>query len=153
MAEGVGLRSATEMLGLIALVASLGFVGMEIRQNTAAVRSATTQAVSDQTMALTLSMATDEHLPGLVYQLRAGVTEAELAPADYMRLRLVVLAGLRRQENLYLQVQAGILDAASLGNVSFSFYRNAFGRELWAGDRATFAPEFASYWDGVMSAQ
>ena len=150
MGEGGRLRAATEFLGILALVASLGFVGTEIRQNTVAVRSATTQAVADQTMNLTLAMATDDHLPGLVARLGDGVTRADLSPDDHMRLRLAMIAGLRRQENLYLQVQAGVLDRVSLGNTSFAFYQNAFGRELWASVRSTFHQEFARYWDEVL---
>ena len=145
------MRALAEALGIVALVASLGFVGMEIRQNTIAVRSATTQAISDQALELTLAMATDEHLPRLVYAMtQSGVTEADLETEDYMRLRLVVVGGLRRQENLYLQVQSGVLDEAALGNVSFGFYRTAFGRALWAEQRSVFDSDFAAYWDDVM---
>ena len=153
MTEATKTRFVAEVLGLVAVIASLAFVGMEIRQNTTAVRSATIQAVSDQTMELTLAIATDEHLPRLVAEMRAGATQSELDPEDYMRLRLVSLAGLRRQENLYLQVQAGVLDAGALKNVSFGFYRNAFGRELWLANRAFFDADFADYWDGVLAAQ
>ena len=152
MAEKQTARVVVEVLGLLGVIASLAFVGMEIRQNTVAVRSATIQAVSDQAMQLTLSMATDEHLPQLVYEMRQnGVTQDELASEDRLRLRLVVVAGLRRQENLYLQVQNGTLPAESLQNVSFSFYRNAFVRELWASDREYFDPDFAQYWDQILS--
>ena len=152
MAEEKRTRFVVEVVGLLGVIASLAFVGMEIRQNTVAVRSATIQAVSDQAMQLTLSMATDDHLPQLVHEMRRnGVTQADLDNQDRLRLRLVVVAGLRRQENLYLQVQNGTLPAAALQNVSFSFYRNAFVRELWASDREYFDPEFARYWDGILS--
>ena len=127
---------------------------MEIRQNTVAVRAATIQAVSDQAMELTLSMATDEHLPRLVYEMRQnGVTRADLSTEDRLRLRLVVVAGLRRQENLYLQVENGTLHRAALQNVSFGFYRNPFVRELWASDRQYFDPAFALYWDDILASE
>ena len=152
MPESTRTRFVVEMLGLVGLIASLGFVAMEIRQNTTAVRSATIQAVSDQTMQLTLSMATDDQLPGLVYQMtRGGITEADLGGEDYMRLRFVVTAGLRRQENLYLQVQSGVLPRSALDNVSFGFYTNAFTREVWASDSGQFDAGFVQYWNEVMS--
>lgn len=152
MAERTKMRVVAEVVGLMGLIASLGFVGMEIRQNTMAVRSATIQAVSDQAMELTLAMATDDQLPRLVYQIsRGGITEADLGGEDYMRIRLAVVAGLRRQENLYLQVQNGILPNSALDNVSFGFYKNAFVRELWATDAALFDPGFARYWEGILS--
>jgi hypothetical protein len=152
MSQEPRLRFAVETLGLVAVVVSLAFVGMEIRQNTTAVRSATTQAVADQAMELTLAMATDEHLPGLVANaLGGGLTQAELNPEDNMRLVLAVTAGLRRQENLYQQVQAGVLDASALDNVSFGFYRNAFVRELWLANRQFFDDAFAEYWDVILA--
>jgi hypothetical protein len=151
MTDRTRLRFVTEVVGLSAVIASLGFVGMEIRQNTAAVRSATTQAVSDQAMELTLSIATDEHLPRLVSELNNGLTRSEFDPHDYYRLRLVVIAGLRRQENLYAQVRSGVLDPAALRNVSFSFYQNPYVRELWAEIRDTFNPEFTRYWDEIVA--
>ena len=151
MTDRTRLRFVTEVVGLSAVIASLGFVGMEIRQNTAAVRSATTQAVSDQAMELTLSMATDEHLPRLVSELHNGLTRSDFDPQDYYRLRLVVIAGLRRQENLYAQVRSGVLDPAALRNVSFSFYQNPYVRELWAEIRDTFNPEFTCYWDEIVA--
>lgn len=152
MAEGTKIRFVAEMVGLVGLVASLGFVGMEIRQNTTAVRSATIQAVSDQAMELTLSMATDAQLPRLVYDMtRGGITEADLGSEDYMRLRLAVVAGLRRQENLYLQVQNEVIPNSALDNVSFGFYRNAFVREIWATDAELFDPGFAEYWEAILA--
>jgi hypothetical protein len=62
-----------------------------------------------------------------------------------------VIAGLRRQENLYAQVRSGVLDPAALRNVSFSFYQNAYARELWAEIRDTFNPEFTRYWDEIVA--
>ena len=46
-------------------IASLIFVGMEIRQNTTAVRGATNQAISDQATELYLAMATNRNLASL----------------------------------------------------------------------------------------
>ena len=41
-------RNTLELVGFVSVIASLIFVGMEIRQNTTAVRGATNQAISDQ---------------------------------------------------------------------------------------------------------
>lgn len=152
MAEEQRARVVAEIVGVVGLIGSLAFVGTEIRQNTTAVRSATIQAVADQTMELTLSMATDDQLPRLVYAMTVeGVTRADLEGDDYMRLNLAVVAGLRRQENLYLQVKSGVLPEESLRNVSFTFYRNAFVREHWSVNRGVYDQGFAEYWDGILS--
>lgn len=151
MTDRTSPRFIGEMVGLVAVVVSLGFVGFEIRQNTTAVKSATTQAISDQAMALTLAMATDEHLPSLVQKMSSGTPPSEFSAEDRQRLQLVVVAGLRRQENLYAQVQAGVLDETALRNVSFDFYRNTFVNENWTQLREFFDSDFARYWDEVMS--
>lgn len=62
-----------------------------------------------------------------------------------------MIAGLRRQENLYPQVRSGVLDAAALRNVSFGFDENAFVREIWEWVRGGFDEDFALYWDDVLA--
>ena len=49
-------RQIIELTGLISVVASLAFVGFEIRQNTSAVRSATNIAISNQVMELSMDV-------------------------------------------------------------------------------------------------
>ena len=49
-------RNRLELIGFISVIASLVFVGMEIRQNTTAVRGATNQAISDQASELYLCL-------------------------------------------------------------------------------------------------
>ncbi len=59
-------RNIIEIIGFISVVGSLAFVGIEIRQNTSAVRGATNQAISDQASELYLAIATDRGLSSLV---------------------------------------------------------------------------------------
>ena len=46
-----------ELIGLFGVISSLVFVGVEIRQNTAAVKGATHQTVAEQINELTLTIA------------------------------------------------------------------------------------------------
>ena len=55
-----------EIIGLMGVISSLVFVGVEIRQNTAAVKGATHQTVSEQINELTLTIASDERLSKIV---------------------------------------------------------------------------------------
>ena len=59
-------RNRLELIGFISVIASLVFVGMEISQNTTAVRGSTNQAISDQASELYLTIATDRNLACLV---------------------------------------------------------------------------------------
>ena len=62
-------RAFIEIFGLISVIGSLLFVGVEISQNTQAVRGATHQAVSDQASELYLEIASDERLSRLAYEM------------------------------------------------------------------------------------
>ena len=54
---GVRVRRTAELIGLFGVMASLIFVGLEIRQNAAATRAATAQEVTSAFRDLNLAMA------------------------------------------------------------------------------------------------
>ena len=152
ISENKRMKFVAETIGLIAIVASVAFVGIELRQNTTAVKSATIQAISDQAMYFTVSMATDEHLPRLIFEMVVkGTPETELSDEDRMRMNLVVGSGLRRIENIYRQVEDGVLDRQALKSITFSFYQNQYVRDYWALNREFYDPEFALYWDEALA--
>ena len=62
-------KGIIEILGLLALIGSLIFVGIEIRQNSLAVRGATHQSISEQVTKLYMHVATNERLSKLVSQM------------------------------------------------------------------------------------
>ena len=103
-------RTIVEIIGFLSLVGSLAFVGVEIRQNTSAVRGATNQAISDQVGELMQTIATDDNLARLVKRLYDGETQDQFDPVDDMRLYMTIMTGLRRVENIFLQIEDGILD-------------------------------------------
>ncbi len=113
-------RWLMEVFGLGAVVVSLVFVGLEVRQNTVAVRSATQQAIADQANELNIAMATDAQLSELTARMMRGATDAELTPGESWQLSMAVTAGLRRVENIYLQVQNGVLDEDAFNRIGFS---------------------------------
>ena len=52
-------KAIRETLGFLTVVASMAFVGLEIRQNTAAQRAETRQGLADASREFTLTIATD----------------------------------------------------------------------------------------------
>ena len=103
-------RNTLELVGFVSVIASLIFVGMEIRQNTTAVRGSTNQAISDQATELYLAMATDRNIARLTVRLYDGALRKDFDPVDDMQLFLTVMTGLRRVENIFLQLEDNILD-------------------------------------------
>ena len=116
----------------MAVVASLVFVGWEIRQNTAAQRSQARQAHSDAASDWQMRMAES---PGLAVAFDAMLQEegAAVSPQDSARVNWAILAVLRRMENLYLQTKEGVLDESVLA--TYGFTGGVFD---WPG--------FRSYW-------
>ena len=131
-------RTIVEIIGFLSLVGSLAFVGVEIRQNTSAVRGATNQAISDQVGELMLTIATDDNLARLVKRLYDGETQDQFDPVDDMRLYMTIMTGLRRVENIFLQIEDGILDDRAFDRIGLSFYRSNYGQEIWQAKNPFF---------------
>ena len=63
-------RNILEIIGFFSVIASLVFVGMEIRQNTTAVRGVRIRLSPDQVSELLLTIATDRNLAVLVTNMK-----------------------------------------------------------------------------------
>lgn len=137
----------SEIVGAVAIIASLIFVGSEIRQNTNALRTATTQSIAEQINTINLEYATDENLPRLFALMFEGKSQDAFSPTDQVRLEMAILVGLRRIENIYLQVEEGVLHKDALSRVGYTFYQNNFTREYWKGARADFDAKFRPFMD------
>ena len=144
-------RQIFELTGLISVVFSLIFVGFEIRQNTRAVRSATYIAISNQVIGISRDIATDERLSRLTHlMLVENIKGDELNPEDLISLQMHVNAGLRRIENIYLQVQAGILDSSAFNQIAVSnYYRTNIARETWNLFGKYFDKGFISHFEAL----
>ena len=94
-------KGIIEILGLVALIGSLIFVGIEIRQNSLAVRGATHQSISEQVTKLYMHVATNDRLSKLVSQIFPNDTSNydlinKLNAADQISLDFTFLTGFRR---------------------------------------------------------
>ena len=143
-------RNRLELIGFISVIASLVFVGMEISQNTTAVRGSTNQAISDQASELYLTIATDRNLAGLVKKLYDDVPKEDFDSIDEMQLFLTVMTGLRRVENIYLQLEDNILDDRAFDRIGLSFYRSKYGRQIWDENKQFFDRNFVPFFKELL---
>ena len=143
-------RNRLELIGFISVIASLVFVGMEISQNTTAVRGATNQAISDQASELYLTIATDRNLAGLVKKLYDDVPREAFGPIDDMQLFMTVMTGLRRVENIFLQLEDNILDERAFDRIGLSFYRSKYGRKIWEDNQQFFDQSFVPFFKELL---
>ena len=136
------LKDFVEIICVVAIVVSLVFVGLEVRQNTNAVKSTVVQAVAQQSYdSIVLIIENDN--------LRMAQWAVQGAPPDEQRqlLSLYYSALIRIQLNRYMQAQLGVIDLDTVLNLggSSGIYDHRSFREWWSLRRENFDPEFIAY--------
>lgn len=111
------------------VIASLIFVGVEVRQNTQAVRGATYQSLTESSMDLLFRLADD---PSAGVQIDAWGRGEEVEPQVRSKVEALVMAYLRHLENAYYQMEEGTLREEFLEN--------------WSGNPTFSLPYFATFW-------
>ena len=141
-------REVFEIFGVLGVIGSLVFVGVEVRQNTAEIRGSTHQSVSEQINELYLTIAEDERLSKLVSEMMENSNlRKNLSSTDQISLDFVVLTGLRRIENIYLQYLDGILSNDSFDRIGMSFYRRQYSKETWEKYKGGFDSDFVTFFE------
>ena len=116
------------------VIGSLLFVGFEIRQNTDAVRGSTIQGISDQSMQFTLALSMDPDWLQLQERIVGdSVPPSQLSRLERRKLTWVLLSSTRIMENRFRQMQLGILERESMGQLGASrgWYGSWWFREWW----------------------
>ena len=139
-----------ELVAAFGVIASLVFVGAEIGQNTAAVRGATYQAISDLASSGTLEAATSDHLPLLMATVRdedPGLNDLE--PEDRERLRFLYLYTVRRLENIWVQVSEGMIDQNAFDRFmpSAGYLQARAFKDFWQLNRPNLSSDFVSFFE------
>ena len=140
-------RKFIEIIGLLSVIGSLIFVGLEINQNTAAIRGATQQEVSYQISEMYKMGVENEKIAFIMSQAYDGIRKSDLSSTDYTRFWLFSMMGFRRVENIYLQYKNGFLDEDAFDRIGMGFYQTPLVREIWDERRKAFDPEFAAFFE------
>ena len=138
-----------ETVAAAGVIGSLIFVGLEIRQNTAATEGATLQAISDMHTALLLEGGEDKEFMELVTRvLVRGDAASDFEPAETLRLNRYYIAFLSHLENTYRQHLAGIVSEEvfeSYGWRNLLWITPHFRAMSDAMLRVAVSPEFAEF--------
>ena len=138
--------SVAEIIGAIAVVLSLIFVGTELQRNTLSIRASTFQSVSDSVTEFTLTLATNPDLSELYF--RGLNNPNELTPEDRYRFNFLLTTIGRRLESAYIQKEAGLLLESQwegFSHVCKSVLRSQ-GAITWLEQNPTnFSPGFTSF--------
>lgn len=116
-------RQYIEIAGLVSIIASLIFVGAEIRQNTIAIRGATQQEISLQLSEMLTLVVENERIAYLMDEAYNGITKAEMSKVDFSRFRAFANIGFRRIENIYLQHINGFVSEEAFQRIGWDYYR------------------------------
>ena len=137
-------RETAEVLGVIGVIATLIFVALEIRQNTSAVRSATVQAISEQSFDVNMRLAEE---PDLLVLMRKADNQEPLTDSERDRLFTLWNAILRLNQNRFQQFRLGVLDDTTIFEVGGrnSSYQGSSFTEYWAATKQNHSVEFQRF--------
>jgi hypothetical protein len=127
------LGAIGEIVGAAAVIVTLGYLAVQMRQNTRAVRAAAFQQVVDSFAEFSSSLSHDRELMEVVI---AGNKDFNaLNELDRSRYDLAMRSFMRRSENVFFQSEQGTLQA-----------------ETWTGIRESLSelfrtPGFRSWWE------
>lgn len=114
-------KSVREALGVIGIVASLVFVGLEIRQNNRLAQAAAYQAIGIASATAWDSQAHDREFVRL-----QGMDPTEMDTADWVQWTNKFTVFARLGEMVLLQVEQGLLRADAMDRFGFSGWRDIF---------------------------
>ena len=142
-------RNIIEIVGIVSVVGSLVFVGIEIKQNTSAVRGVTQQAVSSQVSEMYRIVSENERMAELINRALNGASKSDLSEADYVSFWNFQMMGLRRIENIYLQFKNGLLTEDAFSRIGMGIYRTKLVREVWEERRGDFEKDFVIFFENL----
>ena len=114
-------KDLVEIVGVIAVVASLIFVGYEIRQNTVVARAAAYQAIGVATAEAFDSLAHDQQLAAIIQKSAEAMNASDWAQYTY---KMTVFA--RLGETVLLQIEQGLLPTDAMERLGFIGWMRIF---------------------------
>jgi hypothetical protein len=146
------LADVGELLGGIAVVASLVYLAVQIRQNTRTVRSSTLHHNTELWNSLFLRLAE----PDMAQAYVAGMAGTpEIRPLHYTQFFFICRSMFVAFENQYYQMRHGVLDpetyAAYELSISTQFLAFPGFRIWWQQSRSVFSPPFIAHIDTLIA--
>jgi len=140
------ISQISQTLGSAAVVASLVFVGVQIRQNTKATRAASHHAVSEALNQVNLLWARNSEVSRI--WLSGLHDRSALTPEERWRFDSTVRAYLHVCETMYTQADLGAGDFGIVmaeENGIKAVFSSAGVTEWWAENPFGFSPKFRTY--------
>jgi hypothetical protein len=143
-------KDLRETLGVLAVVASLVFVGLEIRQNTAVARGQTRQDLAALNQEWLILQSTDSAFNS-IYRRFWIEADSALTASEVDRALFGMRLNMRRMENVFFQFREGLVEESALGSYGFQavplMFRTRRFVEFWVtrDERRAYDPDFVKF--------
>ena len=144
--------AVAELLGALGVIASLLYVGLQIRENSRVVQASTSQAVADSAQARLLAVAQSLSLASTLAKLAEA--PAELSPAELLQANYLRTASFKGFENQFFQFRRGLLTEDTWRGYQFFLLANLRApdvRQWWGQARAGFDPAFRDHVEALLA--
>lgn len=145
-------RIIGEIVGLVAIVASLLMVAIELKQNTDMTRAQIIQSRADTAIDLADTFYNSDHMPGIFVK---AVNGQQLSEEEAARYRFWIRASLRNQDNNLQQYNQGLLGdhipRAIANSVRNIVVQSSVSRQYWAENKVGYSDEFVEFVEIALS--
>jgi len=145
------LGSIGELIAALATVITLGYLAIQLMQNTKALRSQTFQQ-SSMDMSLTANaISSNEELALIFIKAKDGLDV--LKSVERLRFHFWMLVAIRRFEAIYVQGVYGYIDPVQIEGFErsiISLLANGGSDEWWKSPKSAFSADFVLYADNKL---
>ncbi len=138
--EAIG--AVGEIVGALAVVISLVYLGTQVRHNTEVARASTRHAIADSTISAGSDIL---HEPLVAAAVAKELQGQDLGFEDYLRLQTRAYMGLRLFENIHYQYRSGLLSEDEWQgfrkNLKWLLHIGSY-QELWRAQAPVFSDAF-----------
>jgi len=141
-----------EIVGAVGVIATLAYLAVQIRQNTASLKASTIQTVLEASASLHDLCASDPDL-GRIF-IAGSEDQSSLAEEEQVRFHFLMMAFLRRLENIYHQGLSDQVSDSEWSGVRYSAI-NVLARpganDWWTTNKSRFNSNFVNWASNEMS--
>jgi hypothetical protein len=141
--EAIG--AVGEVVGGLGVIFTLGYLALQIRQNTRSLKSASYQSAISSMSEVAGSIYNDEEVSRIVYESLRGNEASDL---DQYRFETFLTRLFRNFENFYYQHEAGVMEDHlwnGMKNSMLGYYHLAPVRSWWESRKETYSVQFDSF--------
>ncbi len=144
------LGALGEFFGAIAVVVTLAYLAIQIRQNTVVQKLGAAQQILGNSVTINTLMALDEPMNELIVALSDG---RDLTPTQLAKFNSLSLAVAANHWQVHLQYSSGFLDREifdAYERRTVRLMKSKYFRDWWTNDRDRFSTGFQKYIEGLI---